>query len=137
MIYSIFNKSNGKLIRVVQTSNIDAQLLELEDYIEGNYLPDEYYVANKVPVKIPSKPNEYYYFDYNTKEWILNTNLLTLDVLSKRSKLLYASDWTQIPNNPLTTEKQADWATYRQELRDISKQSGYPYNVVWPTPPQG
>jgi hypothetical protein len=137
MIYSIFNKSNGKLIRVVQTSNIDAQLLELEDYIEGSYLPDEYYVVNKLPIKISSKPSEYYYFDYDTKEWVLDIDLLTLDVLSKRSKLLYASDWTQIPNNPLTTEQQAAWATYRQELRDISKQSGYPFNVIWPTPPQG
>jgi hypothetical protein len=135
MIYSIFIKSNGKLIRVVQTSNIDEQLLDLEDYIEGSYLPDEYYVANKLPVKIPSKPSAYYYFDYDTKEWVLNIDLVKLDILSKRSKLLYASDWTQIPNNPLTTEQQAVWATYRQELRDIPQQSGYPFNVIWPTPP--
>jgi hypothetical protein len=55
--------------------------------------------------------------------------------LPKRQKLLYASDWTQIPNGPLTTAQQAAWATYRQELRDIPQQSGYPYNVIFPTPP--
>jgi hypothetical protein len=31
--------------------------------------------------------------------------------------LLYGSDWTQIPNNPLTPEYSAEWATYRQSLR--------------------
>lgn len=33
--------------------------------------------------------------------------------------LLYESDWTQIPNNPLTPEYSAEWAVYRQELRDF------------------
>jgi hypothetical protein len=30
----------------------------------------------------------------------------------------------------------AQWQTYRQALRDVPTQSGYPVNVVWPTPPQ-
>ncbi|NDG64706.1 MAG: hypothetical protein EBY29_14785 [Planctomycetes bacterium] len=32
---------------------------------------------------------------------------------------LFNSDWTQIPNNPLTPEYSAEWATYRQSLRDF------------------
>ena len=32
---------------------------------------------------------------------------------------LFNSDWTQIPNNPLTPEYSAEWAVYRQELRDF------------------
>jgi hypothetical protein len=36
-----------------------------------------------------------------------------------RNKFLSESDWTQLPDNGLTTEKRAEWATYRQELRDI------------------
>jgi hypothetical protein len=32
---------------------------------------------------------------------------------------LQDSDWTQIPNNPLTAEYSAEWAVYRQELRDF------------------
>lgn len=32
---------------------------------------------------------------------------------------LQNSDWTQIPNNPLTLEYSAEWATYRQFLRDF------------------
>jgi hypothetical protein len=33
--------------------------------------------------------------------------------------LLSDSDWTQIPNNPLTPEYSAEWAVYRQQLRDF------------------
>ena len=32
---------------------------------------------------------------------------------------LQDSDWTQIPNNPLTPEYSTAWALYRQELRDF------------------
>lgn len=56
-------------------------------------------------------------------------------VISMRNSYLYESDWTQIPNNPLTLEVQQEWAVYRQELRDVTQQSGFPFNVVWPTPP--
>lgn len=56
-------------------------------------------------------------------------------VNAQRIQLLYESDWTQIPNNPLTEQLQQDWANYRQQLRDIPQQSGYPFNVVWPTAP--
>jgi len=93
--------------------------------------------------QLPPSPNMYYSYNINSNQWEdartqqQKYNEQCTAVIGKRNKLLYASDWTQIPNNPLTTEQQAAWATYRQELRDISKQSGYPFNVIWPTPPQG
>lgn len=43
----------------------------------------------------------------------------TLICSSVIKSLLYESDWTQIPNNPLTPEYSAEWAVYRQELRDF------------------
>ena len=44
---------------------------------------------------------------------------------SKRNNLLKESDWTQLPNNPLTAEKQEEWNVYRQKLRDIPKTIPY------------
>ena len=35
----------------------------------------------------------------------------------------------------LTDAKQAEWAAYRQALLDISEQSGFPHDVIWPTKP--
>ena len=43
----------------------------------------------------------------------------------RRNELLKLSDWTQIPNNPLTPQKQAEWADYRQKLRDVFNQKPY------------
>lgn len=37
--------------------------------------------------------------------------------------------------NSMTTEKQAEWAAYRTSLLDITDQSGFPHNVIWPTEP--
>jgi hypothetical protein len=52
---------------------------------------------------------------------------------NKRDLLLSQSDWTQVADAPV--DKIA-WATYRQELRDISAQTGFPWTIVWPTQPE-
>lgn len=57
-----------------------------------------------------------------------------MKALITRQGLLASSDWTQMPDVELSTKTQ--WAAYRQELRDITSQPGYPFNIVWPTPPQ-
>jgi|LakMenEpi03Aug12_release.lakeMendotaPanAssembly.Ray.scaffolds.fasta_scaffold1960121_2 hypothetical protein len=63
-----------------------------------------------------------------------NYNSLAIEATTRRNRLLYETDWTQLPDVPLANK--AAWATYRQALRDVPTQSGYPVNVVWPTPPQ-
>ena len=62
-------------------------------------------------------------------------NQAAANVRAERNRKLAASDWTQIPNNALTDAKKAEWATYRQSLRDISSQSGFPHSTTWPTEP--
>jgi len=49
-----------------------------------------------------------------------------------RNSLLTSSDWTQLPDS--TVDKNL-WATYRQALRDISAQAGFPNTITWPTAP--
>jgi hypothetical protein len=59
-------------------------------------------------------------------------------VRSKRDAKLKGSDWTQMPDSPLTDSKKAEWATYRQALRDLpSKHSGETdvTKIVFPTKP--
>ena len=50
---------------------------------------------------------------------------------SKRDRLLSDTDWMALSDNTMTPE----WATYRQALRDITAQEGFPYSVNWPTKP--
>lgn len=51
----------------------------------------------------------------------------------KRDTLLNNTDWTQLPDVPEETKQK--WSVYRQALRDITKQEGYPNTVTWPTEP--
>jgi Phage tail assembly chaperone protein len=53
-------------------------------------------------------------------------------VREERNKKLSECDWTQVADAPVD---KAVWATYRQELRDLTKQTGFPWEVTWPTQP--
>ena len=50
----------------------------------------------------------------------------------KRNQLLRDSDWTQLPDTPGDPRA---WQAYRQALRDLTSQTGFPWEVVWPVPP--
>jgi hypothetical protein len=54
------------------------------------------------------------------------------NVRGYRDSLLVKCDWTQVADAPVD---QAAWATYRQVLRDISDQVGFPWEVQWPIAP--
>lgn len=62
-------------------------------------------------------------------------NIAKAEAVAKRGSLLLASDWTQLPNGPLPQAKQEEWAIYRQALRDITGQSGFPLTIQWPSQP--
>lgn len=51
-----------------------------------------------------------------------------------RNKLLATTDWSQ--GKDISDAVSAKWVTYRQALRDITLQEGFPNSVIWPTPPQ-
>lgn len=57
---------------------------------------------------------------------------LAIAIRSKRNTLLAKTDWTQSADVPQATKDL--WTTYRQSLRDITTQMGFPQNVTWPIP---
>jgi hypothetical protein len=56
-------------------------------------------------------------------------------VRSERNGKLQASDWSVLPDVPVTPEKKTEWENYRQALRDVTNQPD-PFNITWPTPPE-
>jgi hypothetical protein len=56
-------------------------------------------------------------------------------VRAERDRLLLASDWTQLVDSPLSAEQKEAWAVYRQALRDVTDQVGFPGVVEWPKCP--
>ena len=59
-----------------------------------------------------------------------------IDFRIERDEKLAESDWTQVPDSPLSDSKKTEWQTYRQALRDIPSQEGFdPLNPTYPTEP--
>lgn len=50
-----------------------------------------------------------------------------------RNTLLSDCDWTQLQDAPVN---QQVWANYRQALRDVTKQAGFPWDIAWPEKPR-
>jgi hypothetical protein len=60
-------------------------------------------------------------------------------IRQQRMGLLASSDWTQSLDSPLSEAKRAEWAAYRQALRDLPDEQGGVNSisdVVWPSQPQ-
>ena len=53
-------------------------------------------------------------------------------IRNSRTEKLKDSDWTQIADS---TADKAVWATYRQALRDVPTQAGFPWTITWPESP--
>lgn len=114
-------------------------ILDIDGFIlltvEADAPPANSVVAD---VDIGEAPGAGYLYHYATKQWVEHPDLLRAFSLDKQARLrrgdlLQQSDWTQLSDVSITTK--AAWATYRQELRDITAQSGYPFDIVWPTAP--
>jgi len=64
-------------------------------------------------------------------------NQKIFEVNMQRSSLLENSDIMMLRDNweKLSQSQQDNWISYRQALRDITEQEGFPHNVTWPTKP--
>jgi hypothetical protein len=71
-------------------------------------------------------------------EYVPPTPLTTEEIASaaraERNALLAATDWTQAADVPQATKDK--WAPYRQALRDVPEQSGFPSDILWPVKPE-
>ncbi len=75
---------------------------------------------------------------YKTGRWVIGYTVENkpLDqaqtaVRNQRERLLSQTDWMALSDVTMSPA----WATYRQALRDITSQEGFPYAVIWPTKP--
>ncbi len=64
---------------------------------------------------------------------VISSEQLAIEMRFERDLLLQSCDWTQLPDVPQSVKNV--WAVYRQALRDITLQEGFPTNITWPTKP--
>jgi len=77
--------------------------------------------------------------DWVDNKWSFSSNRFWSQVRGLRDIEVSGSDWTQLPDSPLTTTVKAEWVTYRQALRDIPEMYKWATSldeITWPTKPQ-
>jgi hypothetical protein len=71
--------------------------------------------------------------DLTQEEFSNRTDSLALSVRTDRNYKLSQCDWTQAKD--ISADVSQPWEIYRQQLRDITEQENFPWEVVWPEPP--
>lgn len=99
--FTIYNLETGEIEHSTTTvAEInEVGLLDGQGIIEGDYQPNEYKIIDG--------------------EAVLRTDNALEILRLKRDALLKESDWTLMPDSPLSDSKKQEWATYRQSLRDL------------------
>ena len=83
-------------------------------------------------VQIPYTAEEQAEYDTKKAAWAANANdRKAAEVRAERNAKITACDWRVLPD----VSNSDVWKTYRQALRDIPAQSGFPNNVTWPDAP--
>lgn len=128
---AIFFDNSGRILRVITgpDSAIAANRLASDsesivtDNLPADFSPLEYYVEDGTVKPCGPPPTVYHEFDYKTKAWVEDEDSTRATLLAmlrfERDRMLADTDWTQIPDAPITEDKRAEWREYRQELRDM------------------
>lgn len=108
-------ENNAKKVNVwLPYDQMTEKLAACPPYIDGDWV----YTVEVVPL--------------TPEEIAARTEAQAASVRAQRDQLLLACDWTQLADSPVDP---LPWRTYRQELRDLPQQPGFPWSVTWPTPP--
>ena len=82
--------------------------------------------------KVPFTSEEETARDLEEAEWAAASDARAAEsVRSDREERLAKTDWLALSDTTMSSE----WTTYRQALRDISAQAGFPNTITWPTKP--
>ena len=61
--------------------------------------------------------------------------VLAASARQKRDRLIATTDYLVTPDYPIESDRLAKVKIYRQALRDIPEQSGFPRTITWPEKP--
>ena len=106
--------NNCKPINVWKEHSNIQKLVPSDPYIEGDWV---------YTVQVVDKTQE---------ELLADKLAKSSEIRTQRNKLLSDTDWTQLADSPVNKPL---WATYRQALRDITLQTGFPFTVDFPVAP--
>ena len=132
----VFNRTTGRIIASIRTCDPVAQRTADIDILEGvtaNVVTQRVDLGTRTIVNLPPCPSEDHEFDYAAKVWRLDRERASWRARAERDRRLTESDWTQLPDIPDATKLK--WQAYRQALRDVTAQPGFPERIEWPVAP--
>jgi tail assembly chaperone len=133
---------NGEIFHCGTAYEVDVPA----DAIRASGAPSTHYVANGIVVAYTdaqaaakaARPSPNHDWSNATFSWTDRRAAaqITADQAAaarfQRDRLLSASDFSQLPDSP---GDKPTWAKYRQALRDVPNQAGFPQTIIWPTSP--
>ena len=101
-----------------------------------NFDPNSQKVEAADPVEIDGVWQQAWsVIDLTAEEIQQRSDAKASEVRAIRDELLTASDWTQAADCELSDALKAEWVAYRQALRRVPEQDGFPSQVEWPVEP--
>jgi len=119
---------DGDMAKITFYENVMEQAPEGDEPVE--------YVYDAYSINVRDRENLIATIDASTADWLklakeTEYNTLANEIRAERDRLLAASDRYVLPDYPIADKNAA--LIYRQSLRDVPDQEGFPYQVVWPT----
>lgn len=113
----------GNTIRVLDAS------VNVKEFRKTNYHNGDAWVTRS------EQPGEFYV--WASGAWSVDNARLQAEIRAERNRRLAASDWTQVPDSPLSDSDKTAWANHRQALRDFPAVNTATTweDIVWPTQP--
>jgi hypothetical protein len=151
--FIVYNSTTGEIVSLLNTSNISYTGIPEEEIMQQTILPQvgegesllevpadipdislNYLdLTNMSLVQIPPSPGKGYLFNYVSKTWEPNIDMLSNIIMARRDELLGVTDWIIVRSMDTGEPVPDNVKSYRQALRNITQQAGYPTNVVWPS----
>ncbi len=137
-IYDIINEHCT--VYLYDLDNIQEEIRQIPEIEENKATEQTVYIYNMYKIEVWYRDNLQEDIEQNYDIWLQGAkdkeyNDLAKEARDKRDKLLQETDWTQLLDNTLSNELQTQYREYRQALRDIPQQEGFPYNITWPEKP--
>ena len=130
LYYTVIDNA-GNIVLSQITTNSNYPVGEGQRLV-SDQMPD-YNSLTEYVIRIEPVPEDQNYIEYQIADIMYTDEELIDRAISSRNRQLSESDWTQLPDVPLSTAKLDAWKVYRQALRDITDQPGYPGTIIWPT----
>lgn len=137
---------NGALL-VYSYHPVTGEYIGTDQAFADPLTPGEYLIPGGATTVEPPQTNEAEFARWDGTQWVKEpvpqpapqpeptTEELAAAARAQRNGLLYACDWTQLGDVPISDELQSAWVDYRQALRDVPQQENFPTEIVWPTAP--